>query len=139
MWRIIALALLTCPVEAESIVATRTIRAHAVIGPDDLTSVEAEVPGALTNVAEAIGLEARVAIYAGKPVKPSDLGAPALIERNQIVPLVFLAGGLAIKAEGRALGRGGEGDVIRVINIASRTTISGRVAADGAVYVGSEQ
>lgn len=139
MWRVIAALVLAQPAFADSLVATRTIRAQSVIGPDDLTLVDAEVPGAATDLAEALGLEARVAIYAGKPVRLSDLGAPALIDRNQVVTLVYLAGGLTISTEGRAMGRGAEGDVIRVINLASRSTVSGRVGPGGVVYVGVEQ
>lgn len=139
MWRVIAALVLAQPAFADSLVATRTIRAQSVIGPDDLTLVDAEVPGAATDLAEALGLETRVAIYAGKPVRLSDLGAPALIDRNQVVTLVYLAGGLTISTEGRAMGRGAEGDVIRVINLASRSTVSGRVGPGGVVYVGVEQ
>lgn len=139
MWRVIAALVLAQPAFADSLVATRTIRAQSVIGPDDLTLVDAEVPGAATELAEALGLEARVAIYAGKPVRLSDLGAPALIDRNQVVTLVYLAGGLTISTEGRAMGRGAEGDVIRVINLASRSTVSGRVGPGGVVYVGVER
>lgn len=139
MWRVICLVLLAQPVLADSIVATRTIRAKAVIGPDDVTVVAADVPGALSDPAQALGQEARVAIYAGKPVRASDLGAPALIERNQTVMLIYAAGGLAISTEGRALARAAEGDLIRVINLSSKTTVSGRVGPDGAVYVGFEQ
>ena len=139
MWRVIALLLLAPPALADSIVATRTIRAQAVIGPDDVTLVAADVPGALSDPAAAIGLEARVAIYAGKPVHLSDLGSPALVDRNQVVTLIYLSGGLAISTEGRAMGRAAEGEVVRVINLASRTTVSGRVGPEGAVYVGFEQ
>ena len=96
----------------------------------------AAIVGALTHPADALGLEARVTIYAGRPVRAGDLGLPAVVERNQIVPISFLSGGLAIKAEGRALARGGVGDVIRVMNLASRTTVSGRIAPDGQVVVG---
>lgn len=138
MWRVILL-LLAQPALADSIVATRTIRAQTVIGPDDVTVVAADVPGALSDPAEALGQEARVAIYAGKPVRLSDLGRPALIERNQVVTLIYMAGGLAISTEGRALARAAEGDVIRAINLASRATVSGRVGPDGAVHVGFEQ
>jgi flagellar basal body P-ring formation protein FlgA len=135
----LALALLLAtPAAAESVIATRTIRAQAVIAPDDLTLVAAEVPGALTDTGAAVGLEARITIYAGRPVRLSDLGTAALVDRNQVVALIYLAGGLAISTEGRAMARGGEGEVIRVINLASRTTVSGRVGPDGAVYVGLE-
>ena len=136
MWRGLLILLLATPVSAESVVATRTIRAKALIAPEDLTLVSAELPGALTDPQVAVGQEARVAIYAGKPVRPDDLGPPTLVERNQVVRLVYVTGGLAISTEGRALGRGSEGDDVRVMNLGSRNTVSGRIGPDGAVYVG---
>ncbi|MDM7931824.1 flagellar basal body P-ring formation chaperone FlgA [Tabrizicola sp.] len=139
MWRALIILLFASPVMAESVIATRTIRAQTVIGPDDLTLVNAGLPGALSDTAAAIGLEARVAIYAGRPVRLADLGPPTLVQRNQVVALVYLAGGLAISTEGRALARGSEGEVIRVINLASRTTVSGRIGPNGAVFVGWEE
>ena len=135
MWRLLFLILPEMAL-ADSLVATRTIRAQSVVQIDDITLVAAAIPGALTGTDGAVGLEARVAIYAGRPIKASDLGPPALIDRNQIVSLVYQSGGLAILAEGRALARGGVGDVIRVMNLASRSTVSGRVTADGTVQVG---
>jgi flagellar basal body P-ring formation protein FlgA len=136
MWRLALILALAAPASAESLVATRTIRAKSLIAPEDLTLVSAELPGALSDPDQAIGLEARVAIYAGKPLRPGDLGPPTLVERNQLVTLVFLSGGLAISTEGRALARGAEGDAVRVMNLGSRNTVTGRIGPDGAVYVG---
>ncbi len=136
MLRLLALLMFAQPVLAESVVATRTIRAKTLIAPEDLTMVSAELPGALTDPGAALGQEARVAIYAGKPVRPGDFGPPTLVDRNQLVTLVFLSGGLAISTEGRALARGAAGDEIRVMNLGSRNTVTGRVGPDGAVYVG---
>lgn len=135
MWWIIFLCLPGMAM-ADSVVATHTIPAQSLIQPDDLTMVAAAIPNALGNIADAVGLEARVSIYAGRPVLASDLGAPAVVDRNQIVQLVYQSGALAILTEGRALARGGVGDVIRVMNLASRNTVSGRIAANGAVLVG---
>lgn len=136
MLRVLLFLMLAGPVLAESVVATRTIRAKSLIAPEDLTLVSADLPGALSDPAQAIGLEARVAIYAGKPVRPGDLGPPTLVERNQLVTLVYLSGGLQISTEGRALARGSVGDEVRVMNLGSRNTVMGRVGPDGAVYVG---
>jgi flagella basal body P-ring formation protein FlgA len=136
MLRFLVFLMLAQPVLAESVVATRTIRAKSLIAAEDLTLVSAELPGALSDPAQAIGLEARVSIYAGKPVRPGDLGPPTLVERNQPVALVYLSGGLAISTEGRALARGSVGDEVRVMNLGSRNTVTGRVGPDGAVYVG---
>lgn len=136
MLRALLLLALAAPVSAESLVATRTIRAKTLVAPEDLTLVSAALPGALSDPSQAVGLEARVAIYAGKPVRPGDLGPPTLVERNQLVKLVYLSGGLAISTEGRALARGSEGEEIRVMNLGSRNTVTGRIGPDGTVYVG---
>lgn len=123
------------PVSAETLVAARTIRAQAILAPTDVVVTEADVPGALTDPVEAVGLEARVVLYAGRPIRPGDLGPPATVTRNQTVTLLYRKDGLTIATEGRALGRGGPGDAIRVMNTASRSTVTGTVTDTGAVLV----
>lgn len=137
-----ALALLAAlaaatPVPAEVLVATRTIRGQTILGPGDVAVAEGEMPGALIDPAEAIGQEARVNLYAGRPIGAGDVGPPAIIERNQIVVLHFRSGPLTIAADARALNRAGVGDALRVMNLASRATVTGFVAADGTVHVGA--
>ena len=132
----LTLVLLATPAMADSVVATRTLRAQTLITAEDLTLVAADLDGALHDPSVAYGLETRVAIYAGKPVRAEDLGPPTLVQRNQLVTLVYLAGELAISTEGRALARGSEGDTVKVLNVASRTTVTGRIGPDGAIYVG---
>lgn len=136
MLRFFLVIAFAAPASAESVVATRMIRAKTLIGPEDVTLVSAELPGALSDPASVLGQEARVSIYAGKPLRPEDVGPPTLVERNQLVTLVYVSGGLAIAAEGRALGRGSIGDELSVMNLQSRNTVKGRVGPDGAVYVG---
>ena len=131
----LALAMLAAPAAAETLVATRTIRAQAIIEPQDLTFDVVATPGALDDPSDVVGMETRVVLYAGRPIRPGDIGPPAIVERNQIVALVFRQGPLTIAAEGRALGRGGVGDTIRVMNLASRSTVSGLIGDDGFVSV----
>ncbi len=139
MIRLIALAcLLAAPALAETVVAARTIPAHTLIGPDDLLLRDVVMPGGIDDPALIVGMEARVALYAGRPIRPADVGFPAVVERNQLVPLIYLRAGLTITTEGRALGRAGPGDVINVMNLASRTTVSARIGLDGAAYVSFE-
>lgn len=136
MWRLALIAALPGMALADSLVATRTIRAQTVIAAGDVSVADEAVPGALSRPDEAIGLEARVSIYAGRPIRREDLSAPAMVERNQLVTLGYSRGGLQIRAEGRALGRGAVGETIRVMNLASRTTVTGRIGPDGTVLVG---
>lgn len=134
---LLALTLMVSGARADSLVATHTIRAQSVVEADDFAVVDADIPGALSDPAAAIGLEAKVTIYAGRPITAADVGAAALVERNQTVSLVYRAGGLSILTEGRALSRGGAGDVIKVMNLSSHTTVSGTIRLDGSVSVNS--
>lgn len=120
---------------ADTIVAARTLRSQTIIGPEDVLAKDVLVDGAFEQVANVIGQEARVTLYAGRPIRFEDIGPAAIVERNQIVMLVFKRGGLRIVADARALGRGGVGDLIRVMNLASRSTVSGIIGADGTVTV----
>lgn len=135
--RWIVLCLLPMQLHAESLVANRTIAAGHVIQAADLTRVEAAIPGAITDPEDAIGKETRQTIFPGRPIFLASLGAPTLIARNQIVTLIYESQGLSIKTEGRALSSGGTGDVIRVINLASRNTVVGRIQPDGTVLTSS--
>lgn len=139
MLRLVFFILISQPVLADSVVATRTIRAKALISKDDLTLVSADLPGAIDDPSLVVGQEARVSIYAGKPVRDDDIGPPTLVQRNQLVTLIYLTGGLSISTEGRALDRGSQGEVLRVMNIGSRNTVTGRVGPDGAIYVGLDK
>lgn len=120
---------------AETIVAARTIRAQTLLAPSDLNVVQGDVPGALISLSEAVGLEARVVLYSGRPIMAGDVGPAAIIERNQIVKLFYTVGTLSISADARALARAGPGDMLRVMNLTSKSTVSGIVAPDGSVYV----
>lgn len=126
---------LTAPAMADTVLAARTIRAQTIIGPGDVVVKSVEVPGAATTPDAVIGKEARVSLYAGRPIRRSDIGQPALVDRNQIVPLVFERNGLRITTEGRSLGRAGAGEAVRVMNLSSRNTVSGRVLPDGRIMV----
>lgn len=129
------IALCAGPVSADTVVAARTIPAQTLIGPDDLLLQPTNVPGGTDDPLLLIGMEARTALYAGRPVLPADVGFPAIVDRNEIVPIIYDIGGLTISTDGRALGRGGVGEIIRVMNLTSRVTVTAQIGKDGAAYV----
>lgn len=135
-WIIIVLSLFASTAFGDTLVAARTLRSHALIGPEDVLIKDVVVAGAFDRIEDVVGQEARVVLYAGRPIKFGDIGPVSIVERNQIVMLVFHSGGLRIATDARSLGRGGVGDVIRVMNLHSRTTVSGIIGADGTVTVG---
>ncbi len=132
---VLPLLLAGLPAAADTLIATHTIPARSVIEASDLDRAADATPGAIDNLDDAIGLEARVTIYAGRPVRAGDLGPPALVDRNQIVALVYDRGGIAIGTDGRALDRGALGERLRVMNLSSKTTVIGTVSGPGRISV----
>lgn len=135
MWRLIVV-LLPMQALAESVVATHTIRPREILTEADLTLAAIDIPDSLTQIETAVGQEARVSIYAGRPIRVGDIGPSAIIERNQIISLSYTAGSLAILTEGRALTRGGIGEMIEVMNLTSRSKVTGLILRSGLVRVG---
>ncbi len=127
--------LLAAPAAADTVLAARTIRAQSLITAQDLVVKNVDVIGAISDPSLVAGQEARVALYAGRPIRPGDVGPPALVERNQIISLIYDSSGLSITAEGRSLSRAGPGEHVRVMNMSSRITVSGQVLSDGRVLV----
>ena len=123
------------PTLADTVVATRAIRAQTILTEQDLAIRPLETAGAYTDPGLLVGLETRLALYPDKPVRPGDVGPAAIVDRNQTVLLVYTSGGLKITTEARALGRGGVGEHLRVLNLASRMTVAGKIQPDGSVLV----
>jgi flagella basal body P-ring formation protein FlgA len=126
---------LAAPAFADIVVPSRTIRATQIITEMDVTLAAGDLESGFARLGDVIGQEARVALYAGRPVLVGDIGPPAVIERNQIVPLIYAASGINISTEGRALERGAVGDRIRVMNLGSRATLFGQILGDGTIEV----
>lgn len=119
-----------------AVTPVQAIRAKSIVAAQDLTELDEDVPGAVASIEDAVGLEARTTLYPGRPIMSSQIGPPALVERNQPVRMVFERGPLSIATEGRTLDRGGVGEAVRVMNLSSRQTVTGTVAADGSIRVG---
>lgn len=130
-----SLLLIGSSVWADSVVPKRTISANQIINERDV-ELSSDVPnGGFSRLSDVIGQEARVVLYAGRPVSIDDVGPPAIVTRNQIVTVFFETNGLHIHTEGRALERGAVGDRIRIMNLSSRTTLFGQVQSDGSIEV----
>ncbi len=123
------------PLHAQTVTAGHTIRSKSIITFADLALLEKTTPGAFSDMKQVAGMEARTVLYPGRPIRMSDIGRPAVIERNQISTLIYAKGAIVITAEGRALDRGGIGDRIRAMNLSSRKTITGVVTAPGIIEV----
>ena len=56
-----------------------------------------------------------------------------------MVRMSYSSGPLQIVTEGRALDRAAAGEPVRVMNLASRQTVTGTVAPDGSIEVGQHE
>ncbi|WP_425086692.1 flagellar basal body P-ring formation chaperone FlgA [Stappia sp.] len=85
---------------------------------------------------EIVGLAARRGIQANRPLREADFEPPLLVKRGAKVTLVFKANGLTLTTIGQALANGADGDIVDVLNLQSRRTVSGTVRAHDQVEVG---
>lgn len=131
----ILFALLPTALTADILTSTRVIRPNTVIEPQDISVLAKDYPGAIKAGENIIGQETRNTLYPGRPIRQGDIGPVALVKRNQHVKLIFRQGGLVISTEARSLQRGAIGEFVRVMNMSSRTTVSGMVTKDGSVEV----
>ena len=137
MKRLLALFLLIVaqPAMANSIIATRNLPPQSLIAATDIGFSDNTFSGAATDPSMVVGMETRTAIYAGRPISLTDIGFPAIVDRNAVITLIYQQGGVTISTDGRALDRAAPGDLIRVMNLNSRTTVTARIGIDGAGYV----
>ncbi len=136
MVRFLLILLLANGAAAQTVVVTNPLRAQQIVTAEALGVIEPATAGAFTDPQDVIGLETKVNLYPGRPVRFSDVGPPAVIKRNQIVAMIYRYGALSISTDGRALDRAGVGERVRVMNLDSRLTVTGTVLPDGSVEVG---
>ena len=127
--------LFAAQVDAQSLSVQHLVRSRSVISMSDLQVLDTLYANGLQRFDQVAGMEARVNLYPGRPILPGDVGPPAVVERNQTITLVFSRGALEITTEGRALARGAIGERIRVMNLDSKSTVSGIVVSSGKIRV----
>jgi flagella basal body P-ring formation protein FlgA len=110
--------------EPSSITAVETLRRGDVLTVSDLL-----IPKGVSDsvLQDYVGMETIRTIYAGSAIRSRDVRTPLLVKRNARVSMIYRFGGLEIRAVGRALAPGGQGDLIEVLNLESRKRIEGRI------------
>jgi flagella basal body P-ring formation protein FlgA len=82
-----------------------------------------------------VGMTARRALTADRPVRSYDVEPPVVVERGELVSLVYQVGPLTLSAQARALENGGEGQFIRFVNLQSNRTVEAWVEGPGRASV----
>ena len=93
--------------------------------------------GFLGRRADLIGKVAKRTLLPGQAVAASSVALPKLVTIGAMVRVVFEESGLTITAYASALQAGAAGDLVSVRNLESGVTLSGIIAADGTIHVGS--
>jgi flagella basal body P-ring formation protein FlgA len=83
----------------------------------------------------AVGMQIRKAMRAGSALRTADLVKPDLVQRDQTVTLIFQSTGIYLTVRGKALEGGTEGDVVSVLNLQSKRTVTGVVVGRGQVAI----
>jgi flagella basal body P-ring formation protein FlgA len=122
----------------EAAVLARGVERNEVLKSSDVLierRPKAEVGNDAAGRDNAVGMQARRQLRAGPALRVTDLAKPDLVTRDQNVTLIYESSGLYLTIRGKALEGGTEGDVVNVLNLQSKRTVSGVVVGRGQVSV----
>jgi flagella basal body P-ring formation protein FlgA len=122
----------------EAAVLVRGVERNEVLKSSDVVverRPKAEVGNDGVTRDRAVGMQSRRQLRAGQAIRNADLAKPDLVTRDQAVTLIYETAGLYLTLRGKAIEGGTEGDVVNVINLQSKRTVSGVVVGRGQVAV----
>ena len=125
----------------EVLTYARNLAAGDVVQPEDViwSTVQSHLAqgGSPSDAEQVIGLSARRALRAGTVVGQRDLVSPRVINRNDMVEVAFVAGGVSLTVTGRAMRDAAVGEPVPVVNATSGRTIDAIAAGPGRALAGS--
>ncbi|MDE5453151.1 flagellar basal body P-ring formation protein FlgA [Bradyrhizobium sp. CSA112] len=122
----------------EAAVLARNVERNEILKSSDVVverRPKAEVGADAAARDRAVGMQARRQLRAGQAIRTADLAKPDLVQRDQNVTLIYDAPGIYLTMRGKALESGTEGDVVNVMNLQSKRTLSGTVTGRGQVSI----
>lgn len=122
----------------EAAVLARSLERNEVLKSSDVTverRPKAEVGADGLTRDRAVGMQARRQLRAGQALKGADVARPDLVQRDQGVTLIYETAGIYLTVLGKALEAGTEGDIVNVLNLQSKRTVSGVVVGRGRVAI----
>ncbi|MBR0896345.1 flagellar basal body P-ring formation protein FlgA [Bradyrhizobium tropiciagri] len=122
----------------EAAVLTRSVERGDVLKASDVT-IERRPKADIGNDAATrdgtIGMQMRRQVRAGQALRVADMAKPDLVTRDQNVTLIYRTAGIYLTIRGKAIDGGAEGDVVNVMNLQSKRSISGVVTGRGEVSI----
>jgi flagellar basal body P-ring formation protein FlgA len=120
-------------------VMTNAVPARRVIGPGDVELRRVDIAAASGTAFESldrvIGMEAVTYLQPGQIVTVRNVAPPVLVKRGQAIALEARSNQFVIRTVGLAQQDGRRGEVIRVVNPASKKTVEARVTGEGTAEV----
>lgn len=124
----------------DAVVVTRrpVVRGQALTAEDlmlDEVDVTAQRHGVYRRIEDVVGLRSKRQLDSGDVLSANLLQRAKLVKRGGAVQIIAIGGGLSVSMRGEALADGGQGDRVRVKNLASGRVITGTVTRRGVIEV----
>lgn len=126
------------------VVANRPIRKGDIIEVEDLrlqslpaNSTTSTDVVYFNEFKDVLGKQLRRSISTGQAIREEDVGPPVVVEKNQLVQIKVIMGGIEVETAGRAITEGAVGDLVQVetINLKERKKLTAQVLDTNSVQV----
>lgn len=116
----------------------RNLAAGETVQPSDLVwgKAAAAPSDAVADAEAVVGLAARRPLRAGAVAAARDVAAPQVVKAGDMLTVTYADGGVTLALQAKAMKAGGRGEVIEVLNLASKKTIQAVVSGPGQALVG---
>lgn len=120
----------------------RDLRAGEVVQPEDLVWSKSAAYGAPLDAPRdaraVIGQAVRRPLRAGAPVSQADVAAAQVIRKDDVVQVVYEAGGIKLVLQATAVGSAAVGQSVSVVNPGSKKIIEAVASGPGQALVGPQ-
>ena len=124
-------------------VAARDLNRGELLDAKDITWVTMNdstvVANVLTDEADIIGRQTKHPIRAGQTLRGFDILRPVAVERGKLVTILWSTPLMNLTVQGLAQESGGVGDVIRIVNTKSKTSVMAEVVDTQTVRITAQQ
>jgi len=120
------------------VVASHDLAPGEVLNAADVTLARLpanQAASAVVAAADVDGMQVMSGVQQGAPLMQNDLSAPIVVRKGAFVVLNLAAPGMVLTAQGVALGAGGTGSVIPVLNPASHAVVQAVITGPGSASI----
>lgn len=115
------------------------LAAGDIIASSDLEYVDVRAVDASSSVIfsadKLVGMSPRRGLQAGRQIATADVITPVMVKKGQLITMILKNKIISLSAQGKALGDGAEGEVVRVLNTTSNQVIEGIVTGPQTVAI----